>query len=267
VRIWYYAIAGEESAPIAEDELVQMFARERLRESTLVWTEGLETWQPAAQFEIFFPTLEQEEDWRGSRQEEDHQKWEEDPTEWMPPVPPVSKKRDAAKESSSTSQELVRPWARFFARKIDIALGFMLLDWMFAFTGHGRFGTPFYQGVFLLLAFLALEPILLVLFGATPGKLVLGLQLHTRNGERITFRRASVRTLKVLGRGLAFGIPLLQIFAQLNSLRELQRDGETSWDREEGFVMEYYEFRFWRAVLTGVIVFALGVISVSFGLR
>ena len=118
-----------------------------------------------------------------------------------------------------------------------------------------------------MLAFLILEPILLVMFGATPGKLLLGLQLHARNREDITFRMASARTMKVLGRGLAFGIPLLQIFSQLNSLRELQRDGETSWDREEGFIMEYYEFRFWRAVLTGVIVVALGVISVSFGLR
>lgn len=263
MRIWYYAISGEESAPIPEADLVELFAQGRLRESTLVWTEGLDDWQSAAQFEIFFPELKQEEDWR----EEVHQEGEEDSTEWTPPKPTSSKRRKTVEKSSGGDKDPLRPWARFFARKIDIALGFMLLDWVFTFTGYEHYDSTFYQGVFLMLGLLLLEPIFLVLFGATPGKLVLGLQLHARNGESITFRMASTRTVKVLGRGLAFGIPFLQIFSQLNSLRELQRYGETSWDREEGFVMEYYEFHFGRAVLTGVIVVSLGVISLSFGLR
>jgi len=167
MRIWYYAIAGEQSAPIPEVDLVQLFAQERLREETLVWTEGLEDWQPASQFEIFFPQLEQEQDWQKDREEEVHQPWEEDSTEWVPPQSATSKKQKGARKVPLANQDSVRPWARFFARKIDIALAFMLMDWVYTFQEYWRFNTAFYQGVFLMLGFLILEPIFLVLFGAS----------------------------------------------------------------------------------------------------
>lgn len=264
MRYWYYAANGEEVGPIAESDLVQLFVQERLRASNLVWTDGLEEWQPASNFESLFsikPEREAENDW-----EED---WYEDEDgeeiEWEPSEEPSD--NPSAKEPAISRKESIRPWARFFARKIDIALFFMGLDFLYEYFDAAAWNTPVYQGVFLVIGFLCLEPLLLVAFGATPGKLILGLQLHSQSGGSISYPAALRRTLKVLVRGLALGIPFLHFFAQLSSLRDLNRNGETSWDREEGLLMEYVDFRMGRALLTAVVVVSLGVITLSFGLR
>lgn len=260
MRAWYYAANGEETGPIPETDLAQLFAQERLRQSTLVWTEGLEEWEPASKFEIFsIPDARDEEEVWEQDWSDAEEKSEE--TEWIPPS------KSAKKEKPFVGNETIRPWARFFARKIDIALLYMGLDFLHADFGIPYYHTPLYQGAFLVLGFLCLEPLLLVAFGATPGKLVLGLQLHARGGGSITYSMACSRTLKVWMRGLAFGLPLLNVFAQLKSLSDLNRHGETSWDREEKMVMEYMDFRLWRVVLTAIVVMALGVISASVGLR
>lgn len=82
MRLWYFAAHREESGPILESDLVQLLVQDQLREKTLVWTEGLEDWQPASNFDIFPPAHEEgvapaaEDSW-----EED---WQEDLSSCLP---------------------------------------------------------------------------------------------------------------------------------------------------------------------------------------
>src|SRR2546423_6221386 len=42
---WYYAEAGQQVGPIAEEELVRLAESGKIQEDTLVWHEGLANWQ------------------------------------------------------------------------------------------------------------------------------------------------------------------------------------------------------------------------------
>ncbi|MDA0666369.1 MAG: hypothetical protein O3A95_09400 [Planctomycetota bacterium] len=136
-----------------------------MREKTLVWTGGLEDWQPASDFKIFASAsdayLEEDADeyWEEDLQGDQGDQEDQEKSEWVPP------QKAAPKKKPQTVNESIRPWARFFARKIDIALFFLGLDFLSANIGSFAFTTPFYQGVFLILGFLCLEPLLLVAFG------------------------------------------------------------------------------------------------------
>jgi len=43
---WYYAEAGQQVGPVAEEELLRLVETGRIRSDTLVWHEGLANWQP-----------------------------------------------------------------------------------------------------------------------------------------------------------------------------------------------------------------------------
>jgi len=161
----------------------------------------------------------------------------------------------------------MRPWGRFFARKIDIALIFMGMGYFAHLTDmqiEGSVDAVGYRSVLFMLTSMAfLEPIFLCAFGATPGKLILGIRVHQRGGGQITYFIAFSRTVKVLVRGLGLGFLVISIFCQLHALRQLRRIGITSWDREEGFDIEYMPFGFLRALLTCLVLLFLGLISLA----
>ena len=43
---FYYAVAGQQNGPVSEEQLDQMVASGTVSPTTLVWREGMETWQP-----------------------------------------------------------------------------------------------------------------------------------------------------------------------------------------------------------------------------
>lgn len=120
---------------------------------------------------------------------------------------------------------------RLFARLFDRLLAAVLLAAALALTGHNPAlwnATLFGLVVQGLLLFV--EPLLIHLFGATPGKALLGLRLSAPGGDRLTYAEAFTRHLLLLWYAYALGIPIWSWVRLYRSARRCV-DGEPQpWD-------------------------------------
>lgn len=130
-----------------------------------------------------------------------------------------------------------RAWRRFWARMIDTLLGAfvvaLLLEILFPEVARyfHQDGQSF-QGLFALAAIIPLEALCLSLSGTTPGKRLLGLRIERTGGAITDFPQALQRALGVWVKGLGFGIPLVTLFTMAHAKGVLEREGQTSWDRQ-----------------------------------
>jgi uncharacterized membrane protein YhaH (DUF805 family) len=54
---YFYAVGGKRQGPVSLDELKSLAARQELKRSALLWTEGMPAWQPAGQNTAVFEGL------------------------------------------------------------------------------------------------------------------------------------------------------------------------------------------------------------------
>ncbi len=138
-------------------------------------------------------------------------------------------------EPARDGPELAGPWRRYFARALDNALWSLL----FIFLTEHVFGVPYLDtrgqsllnACFAIACTLAVEPLMLRLFGATPGKWVLGLEVRDAfTGGRLSYTRALRRTWEVLcwGEGLYF--PIFSLVRNLRSYRAARREEALRWE-------------------------------------
>jgi hypothetical protein len=152
-----------------------------------------------------------------------------------------SQKKQRQQPESKQSKES-RPtysWRRYFARNfIDYSISGSLLGFIFAFwqgMGHQLpdwitatsplkiIGWSFFS----TLLWVCLEPIILSIFGTTPGKALFRLQLVSDNNQPDYWGRS----FAVWAVGMGFCIPLVSLFTMLNADTRLKKNGKTDWDR------------------------------------
>lgn len=152
------------------------------------------------------------------------------------------------------------PWRRYWARTLDSGL---IGVWMLAaFPGALEGGGKLFQMQFLALSLAAqilLEPLLLWAVGWTPGKLLLGIRVTGREGERLTFRRAVGRTFGVLTYGQAFCVPTLREIRGYVCLRKAE-DGELlPWEQDSR--LDFKKLSAWRYALAVLTFLAMGLFA------
>jgi uncharacterized RDD family membrane protein YckC len=89
----------------------------------------------------------------------------------------------------------------------------------------------------VILAFVALVPIealALAFTGTTPGKAWLGLSVRRSDGSKPSILSAWRRSLEVLWRGLAFGIPVISLVTLVVALVQIINQGAARWDTNNG---------------------------------
>ena len=158
------------------------------------------------------------------------------------------------------------PWRRYWARTLDSGL---IGVWMLAaFPGALEGGGKLFQMQFLALSLAAqilLEPLLLWAVGWTPGKLLLGIRVTGREGERLTFRRAVGRTFGVLTYGQAFCVPTLREIRGYACLRKAE-DGELlPWEKDTQLI--FRKVGFWNYTLVVLIYLLIVVFVLWVGFR
>ena len=167
-----------------------------------------------------------------------------DPEPWLAALEekslPLSRRVDPAKQDAIAAAPY--PWRRFFARALDWALAailwtaFRLLALRWDWAGWGADALYGYADAASLwlggwLVLLILEPILLCTWGYTPGKWLLRLRVRRGDGDKLTWRRAQLRTLLVWLRGTGLGIPLLNLLCLAAGFAACRRDRVLPWDR------------------------------------
>jgi uncharacterized RDD family membrane protein YckC len=144
-----------------------------------------------------------------------------------------------------TDLNLATAWPRFFARFFDLWWEGLLLSIMvLAFLGWYWPGATAWikePGSGWLFAFLCapvvliLDGVLYAIFGNTPGKLLLGLRVATVDGRHLSLVQYLNRNASMWVSGLAFGVPVVNLFTLVNQRDRLGRGEQTSYDKATGF--------------------------------
>lgn len=153
------------------------------------------------------------------------------------------------------------PWRRFFARSFDLLLCGALWN---AVLGLGlninvlnrAAGWQIVDGVVELVLLLLLEPLFLALWGATPGKWLLGLRVTDQNDQRLSYQAAFTRTCWVLWKGLGFQIVIYDLVRLWKSYQACQAGETLEWEYESDSVLTLRDERPWRNIAMGA-AFAL----------
>jgi hypothetical protein len=91
--------------------------------------------------------------------------------------------------------------------------------------------------------------LLLAAWGTTPGEWLLNMAVERQDGTAIDFSSALRRSFAVWLRGaLGGGLPVVSLIAMVLAWNRLRDDGQTSWDRDGGFVVRHGEVGFWRGL-------------------
>jgi uncharacterized RDD family membrane protein YckC len=153
-----------------------------------------------------------------------------------------------------------RPWVRYWARSIDIALiciivgipiGAILPDGL-----NNRLVDQLIQFLALTL-WIPIEAALIATFGCTPGKALLRVRVSDKNGSNLSFGQALSRSFGVWWKGLGTGlIPFVTLGALLVAHNRLSKNGVTTWDRDGRFKVTHRQVGIVRTLI------AIGIFAV-----
>lgn len=164
-----------------------------------------------------------------------------------------------------TLAEVRAPWRRYFARYMDLLFYSVVWNVFLALV----LGVNIYMrseagrmldNIVKLLLMLLVEPVLLALFGTTPGKWILGLRVTDNEGKRLSFEEARARTWRMFLYGMGLNIPIWSLFRLWKSYRGCMEEETQEWEYHSAVSLK--DERGWRiAAYIGVGVL-LGVVFV-----
>lgn len=170
-----------------------------------------------------------------------------DPKPWLEelerdPAPPCF---SPPADRAEVPERYLRPWRRYFARSVDLAL--YSLPWtalcalVFHWNQPANLFTRLLQSYIAFGLMLVIEPLLLHFWGTTPGKAIFGITVRGPAGEKLSLSRAWRRTVSVFGRGLGWGIPIYDLWRMWKSYQS-QEDDPEGWEYDDSGAAERYAF-------------------------
>jgi uncharacterized RDD family membrane protein YckC len=156
---------------------------------------------------------------------------------------------------SSGAVSQVRPWVRYFARTLDILLVHFLF-WIACLIIGVRIqlSTGLLIGMIPPVIWLFIEPVFLMKWGATPGKVLLRTRVVHRNGALLSYDEALKRSISVWIRGEAFYIPVVLLVANIVAYNRLTKRGVTSWDEAGSVLVQHGQIGAARVIVLIVLI-------------
>ncbi|MRG54200.1 DUF4339 domain-containing protein [Phyllobacterium sp. SYP-B3895] len=244
--MWHFVENEVPVGPVTEQEMIDRIRGGRLKPTTLVWSEGLTSWESAESIETFkrlfratpppLPTAPK-----------------------TPPLPAFSSKRpifaDDVKTYDPTDLPLQRaivakgsPWSRYAARLLDqviwaVPAVFVLLV-IAAITQNPWFINLLSNQVAAILMIMPLfglfNALTMTFFGNTIGKTIMGVNVRPENGRKAGLSFYLLRELKVLVFGMGIGFPIVAFFTQLYQHKKVKIEGQATYDRDLAEVNVYF---------------------------
>lgn len=158
-------------------------------------------------------------------------------------------------------------WQRFFARYLDVTLYHAFWVTLLPLLGYNLFrnrnGGAMLVQVLSLLTMFFLEPLLLHIFAATPGKWLFGLRVTDGDGGKLTYEAALNRTAFVFWYGIRLDLPVLRLVRLYKCAEEEQAGKALPWEADsEQTVCDRHGWRFAAAALLAIAVMAGAVLGV-----
>lgn len=164
------------------------------------------------------------------------------------------------------------PWRRFFARNFDFFMyGVLLMTiqmLVFNINIANRTSTGNIIDTFLtFLPMILLEPLLLKLFGTTPGKWLLGLYVTDEWGKKLSYVDGLSRILTIFWRGYGLNIPIYNLIRQYKSYSDCAAGETLDWELDS--IVHLKDEKNWRVIsyFAGLItLFAVIILSAALAL-
>ena len=158
-------------------------------------------------------------------------------------------------------------WQRFFARSLDVTLYHAFWVTLLPLLGYNLFrnrnGGAMLVQVLSLLTMFFLEPLLLHIFAATPGKWLFGLRVTDGDGGKLTYEAALNRTAFVFWYGIWLDLPVLRLVRLYKCAEDEQAGKALPWEADsEQTVCDRHGWRFAAAALLAIAVMAGAVLGV-----
>lgn len=156
-------------------------------------------------------------------------------------------------------------WQRFFARYLDVTLYHAFWVTLLPLLGYNLFrnrnGGAMLVQVLSLLTMFFLEPLLLHIFAATPGKWLFGLRVTDGDGGKLTYEAALNRTAFVFWYGIRLDLPVLRLVRLYKCAEDEQAGKAESVFETSGGTTTYmfrdrypqFEYETENGILTAVI--------------
>lgn len=158
-------------------------------------------------------------------------------------------------------------WQRFFARYLDVTLYHAFWVTLLPLLGYNLFrnrnGGAMLVQVLSLLTMFFLEPLLLHIFAATPGKWLFGLRVTDGDGGKLTYEAALNRTAFVFWYGIRLDLPVLRLVRLYKCAEDEQAGKALPWEADsEQTVCDRHGWRFAAAALLAIAVMTGAVLGV-----
>lgn len=209
---WWYVDRERKVGPINSSEVSELIRDGKIGAKTMLWKEGMDSWSHLDEIDELLPVKKST----------------------PPPIP--------------TSTEEAKRFPRFFARIFDVwwetmlvgfFLGSVLSTYSASFAKWILF-SPYAEQIFGVLCLpiaLVMDAAIYKIFGNTPGKALLGIQIRHSNGERLELDQYLGRNFSMWWYGLAAGVPFINLITMSNQGDRLNKGEPASYDEPCGYMV------------------------------
>ena len=174
-------------------------------------------------------------------------------SQWQPPQDPPKPRQQP---------ESHHPWRRMAARYIDMNIFAFTGAIGFAFLSSGTENPVVNQLLYAVVAMagcILLEPVVLAMFGGTPGKAILNISMESKTYpsiQTVPFSELLKRTFQVYFFGLGLGLFLIvaPFFFMFKDYKLMKQTGFTRWDKACGTQVCFGEMGFIRFLAGSTLV-------------
>ena len=159
--------------------------------------------------------------------------------------------------------QVFHPWRRYLARSFDSVIYMILWTAFLAFVLRinaldRNNSANLLNTIITTIMMLFLEPLLLHLFGTTPGKAIYGLKIENPDGRRLSYTEGLERTWGVLSKGMGFNIPIYNMIRLFKSYNLCIENEIQPWDESISYTIK--DTKWYRGILyigASIVLFAI----------
>ncbi|MFM2171299.1 MAG: hypothetical protein RI957_1528 [Verrucomicrobiota bacterium] len=224
---------GEKTGPFEISQVVRKLESGECDGETYGWLEGMKDWQPLSTIPEF------------SRVNDDSPLDEQSTAPTIPvPMDPQSVS-GALPISQSGGSLLIR---RFFARWFDLLLWSSIYMCAMHLSGANlkQMMMNFWFNYLMMIVWILAEAAMLHVWGATPGKWLLGLRVGRVDGSLLPVGLSLLRSIRVYLMGMGMSHPVLLPLCHGFSWWFVRKHGSTLWDGSSGILVSLRSITPWR---------------------
>lgn len=242
-KVWWYSNDREhKNGPVSWNDLKILYLNEKITATTKFWRDGQSDWELFSEIPELAKII----------------------AEIPPPIHSIgeTQKRFKPNENDpghtdseslredikSSLKEILppRPWVRFWARLFDLTVFTVFFYFVIGLIeGYSNvlilpefiINNNVAAGIISLPFALLLDAFCMAMFGNTPGKKILNIQVMNQNGSPIGLFQAIRRNMAIYIRGYGFGLPIINLFTLYNAYQTLTRRGSCTWDNNQNLTV------------------------------